>query len=378
MSAIASIGGLRLAVNLSYLRPAVGGSYVYTLAILRSLGRRPDVELVLFGNRTTPPGLDQVPATTLAVPGHGLVAPAGHQIARLWVETIGSRLVDDLRSVDAIWSPGNTAVSLGRRGPKQLITIHDLIHTTEHNPLGGLDTRRRTAALGRAVSRAHRLLVPSRFVADQVASVHGVDPSRIVVTGEGVDLSDRRPSGLDVPADYLICPSTDHRHKQHLLLFEALVAADLNDRDTSLVLTGFRYRGDRHLTEMATRAGLRPDRVVDLGHVDDHGAVLDLMAKARAVVLPSSFEGWGLPALEALALGRPTLAHAVGGVPEFAGPGLVTPDFGSIDSWAHHLRSVLDDPGPSTRAAEADADRILSTFTWDAVADRVLEAALAN
>ncbi len=143
-------------------------------------------------------------------------------------------------------------------------------------------------------------------------------------------------------------------------------------------MTGFRYRGEGHLLEIARRSGLRPDRVVDLGHVAGHGVVLDLMAKARAVVLPSSFEGWGLPALEALALGRPTLAHTVGGVPEFAGPGLVAPEFGSVDSWAHHLRTVLDDPGPLTRAAAADAERILATFTWDAVAERVIAAAHAD
>jgi len=212
------------------------------------------------------------------------------------------------------------------------------------------------------------------MVADVVREHHNLDEHFVVAAGEGVDVSARLDAPYEVPDDFLICPSTNHSHKNHALLFSALARAGLNDSDTHLVLTGCRYDDAKPLTDLAVECGLARTRVLDLEFVAEHGHVLDLISRSRAVVLPSLHEGWGLPALEGLAMGIPTVAHRLGGVPEFAGPGLKSPEFNSIDSWEAVLAAALNGDRVWFDAASRDSKRIQDQFTWARVAERITGA----
>jgi len=104
-----------------------------------------------------------------------------------------------------------------------------------------------------------------------------------------------------------------------------------------------------------------------LGVVDDE-RLTALYRGARAVVVPSRHEGFGLPALEALAHGRPVLASDCGALPEVVGAAGVLLPADDVGSWQCALAHLPNDDAAARAARRAHA----STATWDASAAALL------
>lgn len=364
-------GSPGLIANVSFLRPEVGGSAIYTVELLRRLAHRTG-SVALYGpsaaTAATLAGLDHL--AVLTPPMASRAARYSHQLGRLIAEVIEARRTTALRDAAVIWSPGNSAVVMPRGwAGRQVVTVHDLIHRSEVNPLSAQQTRQREALIRLSMRVGDHFAVPSSVVAHELITHYTIDERRITVTGEGVDLNNRRSYDGSLPEAFLFCPATDHPHKNHELLFRAAVNAGLNDSETHLVMSGVRYGQD--LRDRAHRAGLRPERVIDLGLLPHHGLILDLMARSRGVVLPSKYEGWGLPIFESLALGVPTIAHAVGGAVDSRRPGLMIPRFNDPIEWANAIRRLLDGDSQWERDARDDAVHVQKHYSWDAVADRL-------
>ncbi|MBW3614756.1 MAG: glycosyltransferase, partial [Actinobacteria bacterium] len=104
-------------------------------------------------------------------------------------------------------------------------------------------------------------------------------------------------------------------------------------------------------------------RVRRLGWVDA-GARADLLAGAAVLVLPSVYEGFGFPALEAMAAGTPVVATAAGALPEVVGSAarLVPP--GDVDALAAAIAEVVDDAGVQAELAQSGPVQA-ARFRWD-------------
>jgi glycosyltransferase involved in cell wall biosynthesis len=93
--------------------------------------------------------------------------------------------------------------------------------------------------------------------------------------------------------------------------------------------------------------------------------------------VPSLYEGFSLPTVEAMACGTPLVVSRAGAIPEVVGDDgvcadLVTP--GDVEQLAHALAALLDDPGRRHRMGEAGRRRALATFSWRAVAEATAAA----
>ena len=113
-------------------------------------------------------------------------------------------------------------------------------------------------------------------------------------------------------------------------------------------------------------------------HVEYVGYVADdrreaLFAGARALVLPSLDEGFGLTALEAMSAGVPVIASNRGSLPEVVGTGGVLLDPTDVDGWAAAIERVTGDAGWARDLACAGLDRA-KAFTWHATAERLRQA----
>ncbi len=261
-----------------------------------------------------------------------------------------------------------------------VITVHDLNFL--HYPQFQTDASLRYYAgnIRAAVQRADHILAVSQSAKDDLVNLLGVPSNKITIQLEGVTPEFRPLSAADVepvrlrydlPTTYLLFVGTLEPRKNlpglldaYALLCEKMSAAP------PLVLVGQRGWLDTPIFEKVETLGLG-GRVRWLKDV----VTADLPAVyngAAALVLPSFHEGFGLPPLEAMACGIPTVVSNRGSLPEVVGDTglLIDPD--SIDSMVDGLRCALTDSAWRERSAQAGLTRA-ATFTWQRAAEVALD-----
>jgi glycosyltransferase involved in cell wall biosynthesis len=205
-----------------------------------------------------------------------------------------------------------------------------------------------------------------RDIADQL----GVSPGKIAVVPVGVDSSVFRPMPAvkKVPGRIMTTASSDVPMKGLLPLLEGLAKLRTEHDGAHLVVVG-RLREGSTIPAALDRLGLN-QAVRFVSGVSDQ-AIVDLYAEAQLAVVPSLYEGFSLPAIEAMACGVPLIATTGGALPEVAGPSgvsalLVEPnDPGAL---ANAMSSLLCDEPLRLRLGAAGRRRVADRFTWPVTA----------
>ena len=221
-----------------------------------------------------------------------------------------------------------------------VVTIHDLIHLHHRNPLGRLYAR---SMIGRAVRKSRAVFTVSHAVRDEIASLFGHD-DKIFVTPNGVDPV-FTSAGAKADGRYFLFVGNDKRHKNVDRLVEAV------PRDVQLVLAGGSFERFRSR-----------ERVVLAGFVPSE-QLAALYRGAIALVLPSLEEGFGLPALEAMACGTAVITSNARSLVEVTGDAAIHVDGQSVASIADAMTRVMRDE--RSRAAMIDrGSQRAREFTW--------------
>jgi glycogen(starch) synthase len=221
---------------------------------------------------------------------------------------------------------------------------------------------------------ARALIVETELEARLVREFSPAD--RIRVIPPGIDLSawstpetDRPPPGL--PPEYFlffgrVAPNKGLRHLVNAL---ALLAPE---ERLPLVVMGPDW-GERAALEAQARSLGLEHSVVFLGHVDPDSAVRGVIRRARALVLPSEWEAFGLVLLMAMTAGTPIVATGVGGVPEVLDhgrAGLLVP-YADPRGLSDALRRVRSEPGPTEDRVRVARERVRQ-FDWSVTVERHL------
>ena len=292
----------------------------------------------------------------VAAPRPRLVHRAGHAWEQLKLPVLARRA-----GADVLFNPANLA-PLGF--PGNVIVVHDaaaLRHPEWYSPAYAAWQARIGPALAR---RALHVVTVSEFSRGELMDLLGLAEDRVSVVAGGVDerFAAAEPAVRSRP--YVLCVASHTARKNLGALGPA--AAALHREGLELVVVG------GHRPQFAAEAGL--DGLTLLGAVGD-GELPGLYAGAEAFVLPSRYEGFGLPVLEAMAAGTPVVAADTTALPETAGGAarLVAPEPEALRA---ALMDLLGDAAERTRLSCLGRERAAG-FTWDRTA-REVDAVLSD
>ena len=231
------------------------------------------------------------------------------------------------------------------------VTIHDLIHLRHRNPLARLYAR---GMIGRAVRKSRGVLTVSEAVKRELVTEFGCRAEAVAVAPNGVDAR-FSPNGPRVTGRYFLFVGNDKPHKSVDLLVEAFERARI--ADAALVLAGATFARFEGRATLARFVG------------DDE--LPALMRGAMALVMPSREEGFGLPALEAMACGTAVITSDAAALVETTGDAAlhVAPHAGAL---ADAMARVANDEALRRALALRGVARA-SQFTWSRCASLTRE-----
>ncbi|MFJ2947169.1 glycosyltransferase [Streptomyces sp. NPDC087226] len=270
---------------------------------------------------------------------------------------------------------------LGDLGAPLVTTVHHPITVDRRLELDAAESRlrrysvRRWYAFTRMQKRVARrlpsVLTVSGSSRQEIVADLGVRRDRVHVVHIGADtgLFSPDPSVPVVPGRIVTTSSADVPLKGLVFLVEALAKVRAEQPDAHLVVVGKRPV-EGPVAQAMERYGL--EGAVEFVKGISDAELVDLVRSAQVACVPSLYEGFSLPAAEAMATGTPLVATTGGAIPEVAGPDgetcLAVPP-GDPAALASALTRLLTDPDLRARLGAAGRDRVLRHFTWARAAE---------
>ena len=227
----------------------------------------------------------------------------------------------------------------------------------------------------RVVQRLPRVVTVSENSFRDIAADHGVDPNKMAIVPVGVDVELFRPLAdvAPVPGRLITTASADVTMKGLRYLLEALAKLRTERPETHLVVIGKRKVGGRS-DEAIRQLGLE-DAVEFVTGVPEQ-RIIELYSEAELAVVPSLYEGFSLPAIEAMACGTPLVATSGGALPEVVGAdgdaALVVPP-GDSEALAARLRWALGRDDLRSTVGARGRQRVVDQWSWHHTAAKTVE-----
>jgi glycosyltransferase involved in cell wall biosynthesis len=356
------------------------GTYVYTQNLIREFKKlvrqETAVRFSLFASSRN--GNDAIHIAPEG--GFDLCSSALLDHDRLW-RFGGAGLSASRAHADVMFIP--TAATLPIGSVPAVCTIHDVTPITMPSHSAGIGATQRVLLKGCA--RFSRAIVTSSECSKKDIVTHlGVPEEKVVVIHDGCDESlfnanapDRAAlaalhTRLGIEKPYLLHHGTIQPRKNLKRLIEAfrLMLAENADLDCDLVLAGRRGWASDEIISAAAKSNGR-GRVIITGILNDSDLAL-LIKGATLAVVPSLYEGFSLPMVEAMACGVPTIASNTSCLPEISANVLSYFNPLSIEEMAACIETALRDSASRLQLSEKGIDRARQ-FTWERCARQTLD-----
>lgn len=298
---------------------------------------------------------------------------------RLWTHT-GLGPAVRREPLDVLFIPAHVIPWPGTGRTPAVFTAHDLgyMHYPDKHPI--LERLYLGWSTRHSADAARRVIAVSKATAHDLTALLGVPPAKIRVVYSGIDeslrpicdperLADVRRR-LGIPGPYILHVGSVQPRKNLSRLVEAFAQVADSIDGLSLVLAGRPGWGYRALLRRIRRLGLE-NRVLLPGYVPDEDLAA-LYSGALVYAFPSLYEGFGFPALEAMACGTPVVCANTSSLPELVGNAALTFAPTDVGAMAAALRRLIADENLRHTLVERGFERV-KRFTWEACARATLD-----
>jgi glycosyltransferase involved in cell wall biosynthesis len=357
--------------QLFFQAPGGIGTYIRNL-VPAMAARDPALQLSLFHARFTTP---EVPERWMREHWVEELPGSIRSLYPRWNLLGRPPLPTSLRGAEMLHATNHASIPPAGEGQRLVVTVHDLAFAHFPNLFPRAWRLLYAAGLRAAIRRADAILTPSRNTAEDILSRTDVDPQKLYVTPLAATLprgtldADEVLARLKVPTPFVLFVGTLEPRKNLVRLVRAYRRVAAEGLPHALVLAGpLGWHHEGLMRELALRG---PGEIVMTGALteDELDAVY---RRADAFVYPSRYEGFGLPVVEAMRRGVPTIASATSSLPEVTGDAALGIDPRSVREIARAITAVLSDVELAERLSargRAQAER----FSWDETARLTLE-----
>lgn len=361
---------MKVGIDVRLLSRPLTGIGRYTLEMVKALSCIDGLELYLYSPAPILdahlPYIQKVAKITCSNWQSGL-------LRQLWSETLLPYWV--LRdNVDLFWGTGHRLPSWLPQRVARVVTIHDLVWKYAPDTMRPLSRWLESWQMPKAIRKADHVVADSQATANAVEKTFqiNVDNLSVVYLGAGVPVSEPYEDlllKLDIDKPYFLFVGTlEPRKNLHRLLKAYSNLPQPIKSQAILVVVGGKGWGKLKLPELIHQLNL-VDRVKLLGYVDED-ALAVLYAKALFLAMPSIYEGFGLPLLEAMVYGTPVLTSRSSSMPEVAGNAGLFIDPIDVDSIKNGLAKMIVDHDFRNQLAD-NAKLNAARFSWDAAAIQI-------
>ena len=366
---------MKILVNGTPLLAPLTGIGQYIRHLFTAMEKMPQAHISMYYGTSCKQGmrLPSVVSTQAVQRGYGLVnrfLPRPRAIKRL-VEKATFKYHTKGGASGVLYNEPNY-VSMPYQGPT-VLTVCDLscFDHPETHPVERVRLMQRE--MPRSVANAHHIIVISEASGHALRKWFGVDPARITTTYLAADerFKPRSPEvltsflrSLDLTAgSYVLSVGTLEPRKNLTTLFSAYAGLPASLRQRfPLVVAGMKGWGTDELMKSAAEL-IRRGELRLLGYLADE-LIPPLYSGAAAFCYPSRYEGFGLPALEAMASGVPVITANLTSLPEVVGDAGVMVDPDDVEGLREQLRRLLEDRAHAQHLASLGLVRAQS-YSWD-------------
>lgn len=359
---------MRIGIDAQMLCGTITGIGRYTSEIIRKLVHS-DSEFFLYAPK--PPATDEWVAANVTVRSSDFKSRAGKI---LWSQTQLPYYAGK-DHLDIFWGPTHRLPRLLSNKIARVVTIHDLVWKHAGETMRPLNQLTERVLMPDAIRLADRILADSHSTADAIISEFpwAQDRVRVVHLGatslpqpKGIEVLDAL--GIDRP--YFLFVGTLEPRKNLRRLLEAYASLDpIVRKQTLLVIAGGKGWGNEDMVSLVHSLDLT-DSVRLVGYVNEE-QLATLYAHARFLAMPSLYEGFGLPLVEAMSFGVPVLTSSCSSLPEVAGDAGMLVDPYNTNSIATGLLQMLkDDEFRNELAARSRLNA--SRFSWEKAAKETM------
>ncbi len=358
---------MRIGVDVRSLSEPITGIGRYTLNLLQEMTASDSHEWVLYSHRPLLHGKwdkTNIRVRTLNFPKWARV------LRMLWAQSV-LPIMAKQDSVDLFWSPAHRLPRYLPDSIATVVTIHDLVWKHAPETMRPLSRFLDAKLMPQTIRMAEKVIAVSQWTANDLITEIPEAEAKTSVIYEANSLISCNLSGIDkVDGKYILFVGTLEPRKNlpRLLNAYSLLSKTIRDKHP-LVIVGGKGWGKDNIYSIIEQLSIGK-HVMVLGYLSDE-ELASVYRQSYLFVMPSLYEGFGLPLLEAMSMGVPVVTSNISSLPEVVGDNAVMVDPNNVKSIKDGIEEVLIDTELKDRLSKTGLDRA-KLFSWEKAAKETL------